>query len=63
MYDLNVSSEPRIKMGILESTSQWMANVIRAHHKHYLISNTEFMKCMININPLSNLPTLMFILP
>ena len=35
MYDLNVSSEPRIKMGILESTSQWMANVIRAHHKRY----------------------------
>ena len=26
MYDLNISSEPRIKIGILESTSQWMAN-------------------------------------
>lgn len=35
MYDLNITSEPRIKMGILESTSLWMGNVIKKHHNDY----------------------------
>lgn len=35
MYDLNITSEPRIKMGILESTSQWIAKVTQIHHKSF----------------------------
>ncbi|SUM69141.1 bacterial regulatory helix-turn-helix, lysR family protein [Staphylococcus saccharolyticus] len=35
MYDLNITSEPKIKIGILESTHQWVANVIQLHHKMY----------------------------
>ncbi|MFW3458450.1 LysR substrate-binding domain-containing protein [Staphylococcus caprae] len=35
MYDLNITSEPRIKMGILESTSQWIAKVTQLHHKNF----------------------------
>jgi len=35
MYDLNITSEPRIKMGMLESTSQWMGKVIKQHHNDY----------------------------
>lgn len=35
MYDLSVTSEPRIKMGTLESTNQWIANLIRKHHSDY----------------------------
>ena len=37
MYDLNITSEPKIKIGILESTHQWVANVIQLHHKLSLI--------------------------
>lgn len=35
MYDLSVTSEPRIKIGTLESTNQWIANLIRKHHSDY----------------------------
>ncbi|MBO1198644.1 LysR family transcriptional regulator [Staphylococcus simiae] len=32
MYDLNVSTVPRIKVGALESTNQWLSQLIRKHH-------------------------------
>ena len=35
MYDLSVTSEPRMKTGTLESTNQWIANLIRKHHSDY----------------------------
>ena len=35
MYDLSVTSEPRIKIGTLESTNQWIANLIQKHHSDY----------------------------
>ncbi|EMH0154553.1 TPA: LysR family transcriptional regulator [Staphylococcus aureus] len=35
MYDLSVTSEPRIKIGTLESMNQWIANLIRKHHSDY----------------------------
>ena len=47
MYDLNITSEPRIKMGILESTSQWIAKVTQIHHKVFQINNIVCMKFTI----------------
>ncbi|WP_414055262.1 LysR family transcriptional regulator [Macrococcus equi] len=42
MYDLNYSSNPKIKIGILESTSKWVSSVVTKHNndydgQHYLI--------------------------
>ena len=50
MYDLNITSEPRIKMGMLESTSQWMGKVIKQHHNDYLINNIVCTKYMTVIH-------------
>ena len=50
MYDLSVTSEPRIKIGTLESTNQWIANLIRSTIPTTLNSNIVYMKYMININ-------------
>ena len=35
MYDLNYTEEPKIKLSILESTSQWVSTVVMQHHKLY----------------------------
>lgn len=57
MHDLNTSQEPKIKLSILESSNQWVSQVIAAHHKHhmnqtYLISEihdqTKILEQLIN---------------
>lgn len=35
MYDLNLSDTPKIKIALLESTSQWMSQVLARHHAEY----------------------------
>ncbi|TDM07695.1 LysR family transcriptional regulator [Macrococcus lamae] len=35
MYDLNISDSPKIKISLLESTSQWMSAVIHQHRLQY----------------------------
>lgn len=35
MYDLQTSPVPRIKIGMLESTNQWLSQVIRKHRSEY----------------------------
>lgn len=35
MYDLNYSNNPKIKIGILESTSKWVSVVVRDHSNHF----------------------------
>ncbi|MCE4956411.1 LysR family transcriptional regulator [Macrococcoides caseolyticum] len=42
MYDLNYSNNPKIKIGILESTSKWVSTVVSQHSnmyegQHYMI--------------------------
>lgn len=35
MYDLNSSATPKIKISMLESTSQWLSQIITVHHQHH----------------------------
>ncbi|PHK50298.1 LysR family transcriptional regulator [Staphylococcus edaphicus] len=35
MYDLNMGHAPKIKISILESTNQWLSQVLSAHSKQY----------------------------
>ena len=35
MYDLNTSHAPKIKLSILESSNQWISQVISIHRKQF----------------------------
>lgn len=57
MYDLNYGNHPKIKIGILESTSKWVSTVVRRHRnlyeaQHYMIreilSTEEIIKAVTN---------------
>ncbi|MCU5745234.1 LysR family transcriptional regulator [Staphylococcus sp. SQ8-PEA] len=52
MHDLNLSSTPKIKIAILESTSQWMSQVLSRHSKthhnqRYMIAERHDMNQVV----------------